>query len=196
MPYLSRLQHSLLRTRLPKPYLPIKPPPADSEAYDDYEKSSRDSLLGNDGLVSPMGQRYQPWWQHGRLLLVIHGIIIAGYVAVLTAVVHRRSHDSHRRNCVSSCERDIFSTTYGMTANRPTAPAAEAIRWEIHKFTLEDRIQDHGGFSGRPSPQLDRAWHDLLNCTYSVRPITEQGASTLNESFLTFLTLDRRKHHP
>ena len=42
------------------------------------------------------------------------------------------------------------------------APASEAIIYEEHKFSLESRIQEHGVYSGRPTPGLDQAWHDLL----------------------------------
>ncbi|TQV94649.1 tripeptidyl peptidase [Cordyceps javanica] len=43
------------------------------------------------------------------------------------------------------------------------APAANVIEWRDTKFTLEDHIQDLSIYSGAPSPELDRAWHDLLN---------------------------------
>jgi hypothetical protein len=47
------------------------------------------------------------------------------------------------------------------------APASEAIVYEAHKFSLEDRIQERGAYSGKPRPELDQAWHDLLNGTYN-----------------------------
>jgi hypothetical protein len=44
-----------------------------------------------------------------------------------------------------------------------TAPAFEAISWEKKEFFMGDRIQEKSKFSGKPSPELDKAWHDLLN---------------------------------
>ncbi|CZR59325.1 uncharacterized protein PAC_09217 [Phialocephala subalpina] len=41
--------------------------------------------------------------------------------------------------------------------------AREAIFWEERKFKLGDTIQEDSIYSGRPSQELDRAWHDLLN---------------------------------
>ncbi|KAI9685222.1 MAG: hypothetical protein M1822_004595 [Bathelium mastoideum] len=43
------------------------------------------------------------------------------------------------------------------------APAIEALEYEEHVFSFEDRIQEHSSFSGKPSPELDKSWHDLLN---------------------------------
>ena len=44
------------------------------------------------------------------------------------------------------------------------APASKAIIYKGHRVSLEDRIQEHGIYSGKSSPALDQAWHDLLNC--------------------------------
>ncbi|WQF90158.1 Putative mycotoxin biosynthesis protein UstYa [Colletotrichum destructivum] len=46
---------------------------------------------------------------------------------------------------------------------RSVTPALSAVEWREHKLSLEDRIQEKGSFSGRPRPDLDKAWHDLLN---------------------------------
>ncbi|OAA74189.1 oligopeptide transporter [Cordyceps fumosorosea ARSEF 2679] len=48
------------------------------------------------------------------------------------------------------------------------SPAASVIEWSETKFTLEDHIQDLSIYSGAPSEELDKAWHDLLN-TQNVR---------------------------
>lgn len=47
---------------------------------------------------------------------------------------------------------------------RDIAPAREAVHYEERPFTLGDRIQEHSIFSGKPSEELDLAWHNLLNC--------------------------------
>ena len=43
------------------------------------------------------------------------------------------------------------------------AIAADAVFWEEKKFPWGDRIQEKSMYSGKPSPELDKAWHDLLN---------------------------------
>ncbi|MCJ1403416.1 hypothetical protein MMC11_006639 [Xylographa trunciseda] len=43
------------------------------------------------------------------------------------------------------------------------SPAREAVLYEERPFTLGDKIQEHSIYSGRPSPELDLAWHNLLN---------------------------------
>lgn len=44
-----------------------------------------------------------------------------------------------------------------------SAIAADAVFWEEKKFPWGDRIQEKSKYSGKPSPELDKAWHDLLN---------------------------------
>ena len=44
------------------------------------------------------------------------------------------------------------------------APAREAVLYEQRPFTLGDRIQEHSIYSGKPSAELDLAWHNLLDC--------------------------------
>lgn len=57
----------------------------------------------------------------------------------------------------------MMGVTWSETDGETKAPAVEAVEWEAHKFSLEDRIQEKGSFSGKPRPDLDEAWHDLLN---------------------------------
>ena len=47
------------------------------------------------------------------------------------------------------------------------APAREAIIYEERTFTTGDRIQEHSMYSGKPSAELDLAWHNLLNSIYN-----------------------------
>ena len=51
-----------------------------------------------------------------------------------------------------------------------TAPAREAVVWEERRFVMGDRIQEKSEYSGKPSPALDKAWHDLLNGTVYSMP--------------------------
>lgn len=56
------------------------------------------------------------------------------------------------------------------------APATSAVVWEERTFVLGDRIQEKSKYSGKPSPAVDLAWHDLLN-----------GMSTRHQGQVRFL---------
>lgn len=43
------------------------------------------------------------------------------------------------------------------------AIAIDAVYWEEKKFPWGDKIQEKSMYSGKPTPALDKAWHDLLN---------------------------------
>jgi hypothetical protein len=45
------------------------------------------------------------------------------------------------------------------------AIAIDAVFWEEKVFLWGDKIQEKSKYSGKPSPELDQAWHDLLNGT-------------------------------
>ncbi|KAF2139772.1 uncharacterized protein K452DRAFT_352505 [Aplosporella prunicola CBS 121167] len=94
-------------------------------------------------LYSPF-RRGRSVWSRYRNLIIAHIVLFFVYAAVLVSVASRRSKSP----------RD---------SGLPFSPAIEALEFEEHKFSLEDRIQERGSFSGKPSPQLDQAWHDLLN---------------------------------
>lgn len=64
-----------------------------------------------------------------------------------------------------------------------TAPAAKIIEYRDTKFTLEDHIQDLSIYSGAPSPELDQAWHDLLNS--ELKPALKKKNRKKNENILT-----------
>ena len=48
------------------------------------------------------------------------------------------------------------------------APARDAVLYEERPFLKGDRIQEQSIYSGEPSPELDLAWHNLLD---SERPL-------------------------
>ena len=50
------------------------------------------------------------------------------------------------------------------------ASVSEAVIWEEHKFTLENTNQEKTKYSGKPSPALDKAWHDPLNGMVHLMP--------------------------
>jgi hypothetical protein len=43
------------------------------------------------------------------------------------------------------------------------APARDILTYEDTAFTLEDSVREGSLYTGKPSEQLDKAWHDLLN---------------------------------
>ncbi|KAM0797310.1 hypothetical protein BDR22DRAFT_461182 [Usnea florida] len=89
-------------------------------------------------------QRSTFWRRHRNMLLVQVVLLVVYTLTLYLAVAKIRSQSLHGPNLIHS-------------------PASEAVIWEEHKFTLEDRLQEKSEYSGRPSPALDKAWHDLLN---------------------------------
>ena len=57
-----------------------------------------------------------------------------------------------------------------------TAPAREAVMYKEHAYAQ----QWDKRYSGPPSPELDRNWHDLLH--KSSRPMPDAYACSLTES--------------
>ena len=49
-----------------------------------------------------------------------------------------------------------------------TAPAREAVTYE-KKFINND-VNATNGFKGKPRPELDAAWHNLLKSNHTPRP--------------------------
>jgi len=45
------------------------------------------------------------------------------------------------------------------------APAGNAIEWQTKQFVRGDIVQEASQYSGKPSQEVDKAWHDLLNGT-------------------------------
>ncbi|TQV91039.1 tat pathway signal sequence [Cordyceps javanica] len=118
--------------------------------------SSRDSLDASsddvgEGLIEKQGHSRlprlvyrEPWWKRTSVLVIGHMVLFTVYAAVLFAVLKSKKSSARME---------------GM----PISPAIPAIKWEEHKFSLEDKIQEKGSFSGKPNADLDKAWHDLLN---------------------------------
>ncbi|KAI1829089.1 hypothetical protein DTO013E5_9787 [Penicillium roqueforti] len=78
------------------------------------------------------------------VLMVGHMMLFTVYAIVFFVVVSQKSKSAREQGL-------------------PISPAIPAIRYEARKFTLEDCIQEKGSFSGKPSAEVDKAWHDLLN---------------------------------
>ncbi|KAK6846221.1 hypothetical protein PG989_013985 [Apiospora arundinis] len=84
-----------------------------------------------------------PWF------FLSHLAALAGYVFIFFAF--NDFHAPHRP----------LSKAY--TSSLPHSPGVEALTWEPKNFRAEDKIQETGKYAGKPSPELDRRWHDLLN---------------------------------
>jgi len=101
-----------------------------------------------DGLLEKEQNFYvqrPSFWRSYRNFILVQIVILALYTLASGIVVAKiRSQSLHGPNLIHS-------------------PAAEAVLWEERKFTLGDRIQEKSKFSGKPSPAVDKAWHDLLN---------------------------------
>lgn len=44
-----------------------------------------------------------------------------------------------------------------------TGPAWSALHWQEQEFVFGDKKKAQPRYAGRPGPEVDRAWHDLLN---------------------------------
>ncbi|KAI1078855.1 hypothetical protein F5B20DRAFT_546455 [Whalleya microplaca] len=119
--------------------------PGGSPTFQDRTSIDHDS---NDGLLEKGGRetsvKYvrRPIWKNTRFLAA-HCALFAVYVFILFLVANDKGGARY----------------YGM----PFSPARDVLVYEETKFTLEDHIQESGEYSGKPSPSLDKAWHDLLN---------------------------------
>ncbi|KAI0123401.1 hypothetical protein BJ170DRAFT_107728 [Xylariales sp. AK1849] len=118
-----------------------------SVSFQDRTSSDDDS---SDGLLEKGGSEpadiaspRQPIWRNSRFLAA-HGVLFSVYMFVLFLVANRNA----------------TSTRY---SGMPFSPARDILTYEDTAFTLEDRIQDGSLYTGKPSEQLDKAWHDLLN---------------------------------
>jgi len=110
-----------------------------------------DELKDSDGLLSAelRLESHEPrpttFWRRNARVLMIHTAIVVSYTLVFLVAATRNG-------------RVICST-------RPSghSPATSAVVWEERTFVLGDRIQEKSKYSGKPSPAVDLAWHDLLN---------------------------------
>ncbi|XWW97686.1 hypothetical protein V2A60_005672 [Cordyceps javanica] len=107
------------------------------------ERGSSEGLLEKDPSAS-LPRSSRPLWRD-RTFLIFQGALLSFYLLVLALVA------ASNRTCCAGAPVIPYS------------PAANVIEWRDTKFTLEDHIQDLSIYSGVPSPELDRAWHDLLN---------------------------------
>lgn len=135
--------------------------------------SSRDSIEESDvseGLIEkkshsglPRSKHREPWWKKTTVLVVIHMVLFTLYAAILFVVINRQIKAARLEGMPVCTSSGVPNFIYSYSDTNE-APAIPALKWEEHKFTLEDRIQEKGSFSGKPSADLDKAWHDLLNC--------------------------------
>ncbi|KAK1981467.1 hypothetical protein LZ30DRAFT_592653 [Colletotrichum cereale] len=106
------------------------------------DDNSDDGLLEKGGATHrEKASTHQPFWKNARFL-AFHVILFAVYLFILFLVANANP----RRY-----------------PGLPFSPARSVVEYAERGFDLEDRIQDGSLYTGQPSPQLDKAWHDLLN---------------------------------
>ncbi|RFU79812.1 hypothetical protein TARUN_2407 [Trichoderma arundinaceum] len=108
---------------------------------------SEDGLLGQkeDRNYQPY-KRDAPWCK--PWFWIIHLAILSLYATVFFVALDGRPHQSLSQSYIESL---------------PQSPAIEGLEWRHVSFRAEDQIQEFGRFVGKPSPDIDKAWHDLLN---------------------------------
>ncbi|KAJ4163953.1 hypothetical protein LMH87_005650 [Akanthomyces muscarius] len=140
--------YSRLFDHQPVQYATMYMPSGNSSSRDSLDAASDDvgkGLIEKDRYSHlPLSAHHEPWWKRTTVLVISHMVLLTVYAAVLFVVVNSRTKSARME---------------GM----PVSPAISALKWEKHKFSLEDRIQEKGSYSGKPNAELDKAWHDLLN---------------------------------
>ncbi|TVY28885.1 Cyclochlorotine biosynthesis protein O [Lachnellula hyalina] len=123
----------------------IKGYPADQ--YSSVRGSSSDDD-SKDGLLEKhqdiLGPKPSIWRRH-KTMIIMQVVILALYSVVMYFVAAKLASNS-------STGPDLSHS-----------PAGKAVEWQSKTFVLGDRIQEKSKYSGRPSPAVDKAWHDLLN---------------------------------
>ncbi|KAK1574211.1 uncharacterized protein LY79DRAFT_524431 [Colletotrichum navitas] len=106
------------------------------------DENSDDGLLEKGQTAHrEAASRQLPLWRNGRFL-AFHVILFAIYLLILSLVAN------------------AYPPQY---PGLPFSPARSVVEYAEKGFDLEDRIQDGSLYTGKPSAQLDKAWHDLLN---------------------------------
>ncbi|KAE8451798.1 hypothetical protein EG329_002638 [Mollisiaceae sp. DMI_Dod_QoI] len=116
------------------------------EEYSAVRTSEDDS--SKDGFFEKESALYQSessFWRRHRMMIIVQLIILGLWTLVMYFMALQiRWLSIHGPNLIHSI-------------------AAEAVFWEERRFPWGDRIQENSIYSGKPSPELDKAWHDLLN---------------------------------
>ncbi|KAJ6784142.1 hypothetical protein PWT90_04172 [Aphanocladium album] len=110
---------------------------------DEDERGSREGLL-EKGPSGALREGERSLWREPTFL-IFQGALLSLYLLVLALVAASKA---------PSCRGEHGA---------PYSPATNVIEYRDTQFTLEDHIQDLSIYSGAPSPELDKAWHDLLN---------------------------------
>ena len=134
--------------------------PARTSSDEGEGSQSSDGLLEKDTIRLPKKRsflkRYTP-------LIVFHSVIFIIYLFFLYLVAslyasHERLNGAGLVFCTCFHPCCILARILILVA-----PAREAVLYEERPFTLGDRIQEKSEYSGKPSAELDLAWHNLLN---------------------------------
>lgn len=103
--------------------------------------------------------------------LITRSVILVLYIAGVVLVTQNGRQCIAHQDILPFCEVrtwppyiQIWSLEERKYCAIPSAaPVRSAIQGREHNLSVGDRIQEKGSFSGRPRPDLDEAWHDLLN---------------------------------
>jgi hypothetical protein len=127
--------------------------------YEIEEKSSSDDII----LVTEecSQEPYQRRWI--LLSLMFHLICIIIFAAAWKVVLHLFGGPRPYGVNLISCKAP--STTYVNKSNALIAPAREAVTYESVLFMND--LDDWNVYKGEPSPELDKAWDDILKCKLS-----------------------------
>jgi hypothetical protein len=106
-------------------------------------EDSKDGLLHKDRIEAY--ERPRTFWSRNGRFILIQVALLTLYTAAAFLMSARASGRCVRGQPLSH------------------SPASDAVVWEERRFVLGDRIQEKGIYSGKPRPELDKAWHDLLN---------------------------------
>jgi len=145
-------------------YTSIPPDTEASLARGSEERSSGDGFL--EKRRHEWGDEAPPTIWKNRQFLAAHFMLFAIYLFILLFVTNGKSISMRKYGmpyCMCQCSILQSFRARLLTIFSREAPAVDAVAYEETYFTLEDRIQEGGVFSGKPRPELDRAWHDLLN---------------------------------
>jgi len=142
-----------------------------------------DELKDSDGLLSAelRLESHEPrpttFWRRNARVLMIHTAIVVSYTLVFLVAATRNGRVICSTRPSGHCKKETPKQTISLLPFAPAeiraiadqmafvekAPATSAVVWEERTFVLGDRIQEKSKYSGKPSPAVDLAWHDLLN---------------------------------
>ncbi|KAI3322966.1 hypothetical protein HD806DRAFT_523187 [Xylariaceae sp. AK1471] len=107
------------------------------------DQNSDDALLDKARDNCQTCHNHLPYWR-SLWFWIVHLVIFGAYILVLLIAT----------NGGRGCPRD---------RGLPFSPAVDALEYRDTTFPLKNKIQEQSHFTGKPNPDLDQAWHDLLD---------------------------------